>query len=196
MSAPAKQTLQQKYYAINAALNTFLKSQGARCPVIKFGVDPATLKTASKDQTVSRYPYMQAFILNPKPNAWTSRDAGIYTRFEYQLSFFTSPENELENDEDFFRPFQLARAAFSDVNFGVLLSVDTVTGKSVRIADVLDIREETSFHMVSGAPVPKAVLIVSMAAMCAYPSINIPDPTISTDIDNAWKFQENGAPFT
>ena len=177
------QTLQEKYYAINAALNAFMKARGVRCPVIKFGVDPATLKASSKDQTDSRYPYFQSFILNPKATAWTSDGGGIYARFEYQLSFFTSPENEFENDAALFLPFNLARMALSDVDQQVLCRVDE-DGNKLYIADLLDLQEKTDFSMVSGAPVPTGVLLAKFAAVCGYP-VHLPGPGISTDLDFA-----------
>lgn len=179
------QTLQEKYYAINAALNAFIKSKSVRCPVVKYGIDPATLKDSAKDQTNKRYPYFQSFILNPKATAWTSDGGGVYTRFEYQLSFFTSPANELENDAALFLPFNLARTALSDVELQVLRRVEN--GESVFIADLLDLREETNFGMVSGAPVPTGVLIARFATVCGYP-VRVPGPGISTDLDFALEF--------
>lgn len=179
------QTLQEKYYAINAALNAFLKAKGVRCPVIKYGIDPATLKNNSKDQTNNRYPYFQSFILNPKATAWTSDGGGVYTRFEYQLSFFTSPENEIENDAALFLPFNLARVALSDVNLQVLRRVSG--GESVFIADLLDLQENPDFSMVSGAPVPTGVLLAKFAAVCGYP-VHFDGPGISTDLDFALEF--------
>lgn len=180
------QTLQEKYYAINAALNAFIKARGVRCPVSKFGIDPATLKATSKDQTVSRYPYFQSFILNPKATAWTTDGSGIYTRFEYQLSFFTSPANELENDAALFLPFNLARMALSDVELQVLRRVDN-DGNSLFIADLIDLQEKTDFSMVSGAPVPTGVLLAKFTAVCGYP-VHLPGPGISTDLDFALEF--------
>lgn len=178
------QTLQEKYYAINAALNRYLKSYSVRCPVYKYGIDPATLKNDAKDQTVSRYPYMQTYVNNVRPQSWTKDSGGIYTRFEFQLSFFTSPENELENDMELFKPFDVARMAFSDIEAGALIRLDDGAASGVTIADLLSIREERDFRMVSGAPVPKAVLIAELAAVCGYP-VHTPDPGISTDLDNA-----------
>jgi len=181
----APQTITEKYYALNAALNAFLTAQGVNCPVIKFGVDPKTLQAVTKSQTVApRYPYMQSFIMNPRPSGWTSDAGGIYTRFEYQLSFFTSPETEIQNDTEQWLPYHLARMAFSDISLNVFLRIDENTEQTVTIADLLRLREDPSFSMVSGAPVPKAVMIAEMAAVCAYP-VRTPDPGISTDLDIA-----------
>lgn len=180
------QTLTEKYYALNAALNKFLKSYGVRSPVAKFGIDPATLKEKSKDQTApaSRYPYFQSFLLNPKATAWTTDRSGIFVRFEYQLSYFTSPDSELEKDSELFKPFHLARMAFSDVTLRAFLRVDDVTAESTTIADLMRLREEMGFSMVSGAPVPTAVLIAEMTAVCGYP-VSVADPGLSTDLDHA-----------
>lgn len=181
------QTLTEKYYALNAALNVFLAGYDVRCPVIQFGIDPARIPVNGKDQNARRYPYMQSFILNPKATAWTSDRSGIYTRFEYQLSFFTSPESEYENVSELFKPFHLARMAFSDISLNTFLRVDEDTGASCTIADLLRLREEPSFSMQSGAPVPKAVLIAEMATVCGYP-VHLPAPTISTDLNEIYNF--------
>jgi len=192
MSAPAikARTLIEKYYALNTCLSQFLKSRNAICPVVQFGVDPATIKASSKDQTVNRYSYIQTFILNPKVQSWTSHEGGIYTRFEWQLSFFTSPDNEFENMTELWRPYNLARMALSDISLGAFLSIDPLTGLSVSIADLLNVREELASSMVSGAPVPRAVMIAEMASVCAYPD-TVPDPGESTDLDLAISYNNN-----
>jgi len=182
----SRQTLQEKYFSINAALNRYIKSYSLRCPVIKCGVDPATLKDSARDQTSARarYPYLQSHLMNVNPTAWTSDRSGIYTRFEYQLSFFTSPDTEIENDSELFKPFDVARMALSDINTGALLLVDETTGAQSSIADLLSIREERNFSMVSGAAVPRAVLVAKLATVCGYP-VRTPDPGISTDLEDA-----------
>lgn len=174
------QTLIQKYYAINDALQNFLESKNVRCPVIKFGVDPATLKFKLKDQTVNRYPYIQTFIAKARSTAWTSDKSGIYTLFEFQLSFFTSPENEFENDVELYKPFYLAKIALSDIDLGVLKRIDDAATGGVMIANLQRIREENSFSMVSGAPVPKAVLIADFSCVCGYP-VDLPGVGLSTN---------------
>ncbi len=181
------QTLEEKYYAINSAVARFLQSKNVRCPVIAFGIDPATLKDSLKDQTSqnARYPYLQSFLLSATAQPWTTFAGGIYTRFEYQLSFFTAPQIELENQASLFLPFNLAKIALTDISLGALLSVDSTPENPVTIADLLRIREERSFHMVSGAPVPKAVIVAEFAAVCAYPSPAVTDPGRSTDLDHA-----------
>lgn len=192
MSAPPvkARTLIEKHYALNTCLSIFLKTRGVVCPVVQFGVDPATVKASSKDQTINRYSYIQTFILNPKPQAWTSYESGIYTRFEYQLSFFTSPENEFENMTELWKPYNLARTALSDISIGAFLTIDPATGSSVSIADLLNVREELAFGMVSGAPVPRAVMIAEMASVCAYPD-TVADPGESTDLDLAISYNNN-----
>lgn len=186
-----KMTLIQKFYAINTALNLFLRGQGVRCQVIKYGVDPATTKVTSNDQTSSRYPYMQTWIPDPpRPNAWTSRESGIYTRFKFQLNFYTAPEFEFENDALLYTPFNLARIAFSDVAMRVLMMTDP-EGNTFSIADVLKVHEPISFKMTSGSPVIQSVLLVEMATVCAYPEQAIlPDPGYATDLYDAiqWIF--------
>lgn len=176
-------TLMQRYYGINKALNDYLKSRAIDCPVIKYGIDPATIKAQSNAQTGFKYPYFQSYIRPVNPQAWTSSDAGTLTQFEYQLSFFTGPQDEFANDADKFIPFDVARNALSDVNIRLLATVD-IYGNRTTLADLLDVQHHYEFSMKTGQPVPAAFLIAKMRAVCAYP-ISIPDATLSTDIDNA-----------
>lgn len=180
------QTLEEKYYAINTGIARYLRTQNVRCPLLAFGINAATLKEESKDQTAakSRFPYLQSYLLSATSQPWTSQASGVYTRFEYQLSFFTAPQVEFENQAALFLPFNLAKMALTDISLGALLSVDSTPGNPVTIADLLRIREDRSFSMISGAPVPKAVLVAEFAAVCAYPVATF-DPGISTDLDAA-----------
>lgn len=185
------QTLREKYYAINTVLNNWLVANGIRSPVYKFGVDPSTIKAATRDQNGSRYPYFQSFLTPTNPTAWTLSAVGTYARFEYQLNFYTSPQSEFVNDAARFNPFFAAKMAFSDID-AKLLVVPTASGQGVTIADVLSVREEYDFGMASGAPVPTAVLLVSMAAIVAAPIIT-PDPGTSTDVESALELNDEPA---
>lgn len=175
-------TLLQRYYAINRALNAYLVAQGVNCPIIKHGIDPATLKATSKAQTTV-YPYMQSFLLNPKPTAWTSQTSGILTTFEYQLSFFTAPQDEFANDATLFTPFEVAKNALSDVNAKVL-TVTGYAGAETTLADLLDIKHHYEFEMKSGSPRPAAFMIARMRAVCGYAKA-VPEAELSTDIEGA-----------
>lgn len=180
-------TLQERYYKINEALNLFLKSKNVVCPVYKYGVDPATLNTSPNGQD-KKYPYFQSFLLNPKPQSWTTQKGGTYFTFEYQLSFFTSPRNEFQNDTIEWKPFELARIAFSDIDIDLLRIKPEGGGdpepNAATLADVLDVRTMIGFKMTSGAVVPSGVLLIKMAAVVGYP-IEITNPTEATNIDDA-----------
>jgi len=175
-------TLLQRYYAMNAALDKYLSDQQTNCPVIKYGIDPATLKTTFKDTRDSVFPYIQTHISNVRPVAWTSLDSGIMTEFDYQLSFFTSPADETVNDAAYFIPFEVARIGLTDVNRKVLSTFDT-DGNEYTIANILDLKFHYEFEMKTGSPVPAAFLIARMRAVCAYVAeAGIVNPTESTDL--------------
>lgn len=184
-------TLIQRYYKINEALNNYLKVRGTAlnftCPVIKYGIDRATLKSETKSQA-DKYPYIQTYVMNVSPVAWTSYESGILTDFEYQLSFFTSPRNEFMNDTDYFIPFDVAKNALSDINLQLLKTTDQL-GNVTTLADLQDVKFHYEFEMKSGSPVPSAFLIAKMRAVCGY----VIDPgyapaTMSTNLDNAIKY--------
>ena len=176
-------TLMQKYYAINSALNSYLISHGISCPVIKYGVDPATLVDETGPSPFSAYPYIQTYISNVTQQPWTSKEAGLFTTFDFQLSFFTAPDDEFINDADFFIPFEAAKLAFTDINARALQITDE-SGNSVMIADILSLRHHYEFDLVSGSPVPAAFLIAKMRTVCSY-AIETPDATDATNIDEA-----------
>jgi hypothetical protein len=160
-------TLQERYYGINKSVRKFLRDNGFDVPIYKYGIDPATAKDDLKSQA-KKYPYFQSFLIDPKPQSWTSFEKGRYTRFEYQLSFFTSPQTEFTNDGDLWKPFEAAQIAFSDAQSDVL-RIDPNDPDSSTYADVLDIRTKQDFGLVSGAVVPSGVIIVKLAAMIGYP---------------------------
>lgn len=186
---PEPLTLQERYYKINEALNNFFESQSLDCRVLKYGIDPATTKDNTNLQE-KKYPYFQSFLLNPKPQSWTDQQSGTYYEFEYQLSFFTSPRNETEDDIDEMRPFEIARIALCDIDLD-LLRIDPDDPSSGTYATVLDVKTPLSFKMVSGAVVPSGVLLVKMAAVVSYP-ITLPVVGDATNIDNAIVITENG----
>lgn len=167
-------TLNQKYYAINTAVNNYLSSKGIQCRVIKYGIDPATLKTDSNNNAQVKYPYMQSYINNPKEQPWTSEKLGILTDFEYQLSFFTGVRSEKTNDALFFYPFEVAKNVLGDVALNILDG----------IADIKSKEGPYKFDIKSGQAVPSAIMIYRMRAVCSYEAI-IPPAGRSTNIDAA-----------
>jgi len=164
----------EKYYAINTALNTYLKSKGITCPVLKYGIDPAAAKANKKDNVTNKYPYMQSYFSNIKETSWTSELNGIYTTFDYQISFFTAPDTEYTNDAKLFYPFEVAKNAMGDVQLNLLSG----------IASILRKKGHYESGMKSGQLVPAAFIIYSMATVCSYEAI-VPVPANATNIDNA-----------
>ncbi len=182
-------TLLQRYYAINQKLNEYLESKNVKCPIIKYGIDVAILKTRFRDQKEFTYPYMQTYIRQLTPHYWTSENAGILTEFEYQLSFFTSPDDEFINDTLHFVPFEAAKNALSDITVGLLETVDD-DGKETTIADLLSMQIHYEFEMRTGSPVPAAFLIAKFRAVCGY-ALDVPDATLATDIDDAVTYTQD-----
>lgn len=182
-------TLLEKYYAINKAIMAWMQGQSVYCPIVKYGIDPAVLKATFADQSLSLYPYFQTFISNVRPVAWTTKEAGILTEFDFQLSFFTSPEDETVNDSSKFTPFEMARIAFTDISLRVLEEIDDDTGESLPYASILSTNFHYEFEMKSGSPVPSAFMLARMRAVCSYPTnVIISDPGLSTDIFDGIEF--------
>lgn len=176
-------TLKQRYYGINAALNSYLVSKGQQCKVLKYGIDRATLKNSTSNQT-DKYPYLQTYVNNAKPVSWTNYENGVLTDFDFQISFFTSPATEFEKDDKLFEPFYIATNALSDARLKLLQT--TIGANVTTLADLISVRYTEEFGIVSGAPVPSAIFIAKMRAVCGY----VPDPSYvpvgySTNIDQA-----------
>lgn len=167
-------TINEVYQDINLKINNYLTGMNIECPVIQYGVDPANLKTDKRNIVAKTYPYFQSSINNIKEQAWTSNSSGIYTKFDYQLSFFTAPENEYSDDLKLFYPFEVVKNALSDVKLNLLKSTASITGKLW----------DFDFKMKSGQPVPAGVVIYKMIAVCSYVEA-IPEPGGATNIDSA-----------
>ena len=158
-------TLEERYYGINENLNKFLKSKYLDCPIYKYGIDPATLKSETK-ASEKIYPYAKTALTNINSNAWSSEESGHYTKFDFHVNFFASPKTEFEKDSDLFKPYNFIKLAFTDISKTVLQIVD---GDNITmLADILRISEMPGFGVISGAVTPSKILIVSMSAVCGY----------------------------
>jgi len=169
-------TLEETYYAINKALIDYLASQSITCPLLKYGVDPAVAKESKKDNQNNKYPYLQSYYQNVKQQSWTSNKSGIYTTFDYQLSFFTAPQTEYTNDSKLFFPFEISKNAMSDIDLNLLHNIAVI--KRTKIDHKSDMK--------SGQLVPAAFVVYEMGAVCSYKA-TIPDATQATNIDAAIK---------
>lgn len=182
-------TLMQRYYGINENLNKFLKTKySISCPILKYGIDVATLKTDTK-KAEKIYPYAMTSVNNITSNAWTSEESGHYTRFTFQVNYFTSPKTEFTNDSELYKSFEFIKLAFTDINKTVLQIVSGTgyEAKITMLADILRVSEMNGFGIISGAVTPNKILLVEMAAVCGYPE-SIGEPTMATDTKQALVF--------
>jgi len=169
-------TINEVYQDINLKINNYLLGLDISCPVIKYGIDLTNLKIDKNNIIEKTYPYIQTFIKNIKEQAWTSNGSGIYTKFDYQLSFFTAPENEYSDDLKLFYPFEVVKNALSDVSLNLLGSTASITEKL----------GDHEFNMKSGQPVSSRIVVYKMIAVCSYVKA-IPEPGTATNIDSAIK---------
>lgn len=167
-------TLNERYYAVNTALNTYLQSKGIQAQVIKYGIDPATLMKDQNNTSATKYPYFQSYITNIVEQPWTTQSTGIFTDFDYQLSYFAGPRSEKINDTKYFYPFEVAKNVLGDIDLNILDG----------IADIKAKEGPYKFDMKSGQPVASAIMIYHMRAQCSYEAI-IPPAGITTDLNSA-----------
>lgn len=180
-------TLMERYYGINKNLNKFLVANSVVCPVYKYGIDIATLKSNAK-QAEKIYPYAMTSVNNITTNAWTSEESGVYTRFDYQVNFFTSPKTEFTKDADLYDAFEFIKLALTDITKAVLQTFDLIENKITMLADILSLSELPGFTVTSGAIVPSMILIVKMAAVCGYPQV-IGGDGYAVDISKALSYE-------
>ena len=92
-------TINEKYYAMNEALNKALKAQSVTARVYKYGAVP---KNAS-------YPYFQSIYRVKNRQPFASSVSGVLMDFEYILNFFTAKKSDEANDAALFEPYEIAR---------------------------------------------------------------------------------------
>jgi hypothetical protein len=92
-------TINEKYYAMNTALNKALVLQNVSARVYKYGTVP-------KDTT---YPYFQTAYRVTYRQPFASSVSGVLTDFEYSLNFFTAKSSDEANDAALFAPYEIAR---------------------------------------------------------------------------------------
>lgn len=167
-------TINQKYYAINQRLSDQLYINGVACPVIQGGIDPATLKVDQSNTSSVRYPYVQTHMTNVDQQSWTSTESGIFTTFDYHLSYFTTPGNEFKNRSKYFYPFEVVKNLMSDIKINLLeglAAIQSTTGPF-------------EFELKSGQAVVSSVMIYRMWTVCSY-ALGVDPATLATDIDQA-----------
>jgi hypothetical protein len=92
-------TINEKYYAMNSALNKALVANGVSARVYKYGTVP-------KGAT---YPYFQSSYRVTYRQPFGSSVTGVLTDFEYSLNFFTAAASDEVNDAALFEPYEIAR---------------------------------------------------------------------------------------
>jgi hypothetical protein len=155
-------TIYEKYYAMNAALNTALMAQGITCPVYKYGTvaQPAT------------YPYIQTTFRTTKRQPNGSAESGTLLDFEFILNFFSAAGHERENDADLFIPYETARELIVDPNNPIWSG----------IANVLNHDETPEFKFKAGLVVLQKGLIFKCQSVVSHTMI---DATQYVDIEDA-----------
>lgn len=165
-------TFNQKYYAMNTALNRAMTGKGLACPVYKYGVvgQPA------------KYPYMQSTyrITKRQPNG--SAGSGTLIDFEYILNFFTAAKNERENDVKLFIPYEAARE----------LIVSPYLMVWAGIANVLNHDETPEFNFKGGLEIIQKGLIFKCQTVISH-IISITGEIV--DIDEAMEVVEDSINF-
>lgn len=141
-------TIYEKYYAMNAALNTALKAQSVICPVYKYG----TVAQPAK------YPYIQTTYRVQKRQPNGSAISGTLTDFEYTLNFFTAAANERANDETLFVPYETARE--------LIVSPDYLIWAN--IANVLNHDETPEFNFKGGLEILQKGLIFQCQTIVSH----------------------------
>jgi len=155
-------TINEKYYAMNAALNAALVNQGVICPVYKYG---------SVAQPVT-YPYIQTICRVTKRQPNGSALSGTLTDFEFILNFFTAAKHERENDAALFVPYEAARE--------LIVSPDYLIWAG--IANVLNHNETPEFNFHGGLGVLQKGLLFMCQTVVSHV---IADATKYVPIDDA-----------
>ena len=177
-------TLNEKYYAMNAALNTALIAQGITCPVFKYGsvVKKGAGYPEVDGQPVS-YPYIQTTYRVTKRQPNGSKTSGTLTDFEYTLNFFTAAAHERMNDAALFEPYETARELIVNPDFLIWRG----------IANVLNHDETPEFNFHGGLEVLQKGLIFKCQSVVSHvidfiPEI-VPDDEVMEVVEDAINFE-------
>ena len=143
-------TINEKYYAMNAALNKALQAQGLTARVYKYGTVP---KGAA-------YPYFQSIYRVTRRQPYGSSVSGVLTDFEYSLNFFTAAANDEGNDAALFEPYEIARE--------LITSPESFIWKN--IANILGHEETPEFHFKGGLEVLQRGLVIACQTVTTFVS--------------------------
>jgi len=164
-------TIYEKYYAMNAALNTALIARGVTCPVFKYG---SVVKSGpgypSVDGQPVSYPYIQTTFRVTKRQPNGTNASGTLIDFEYTLNFFTAARHERMNDAALFEPYETARELIVNPDFLIWRG----------IANVLNHDETPEFNFHGGLEVLQKGLIFNCQSVVSHVIDFIPE-YVSTD---------------
>lgn len=155
-------TIAEKFYAMNAAVQTFLNAQANGVKIYKYGRRPDAV----------RYPYFQSEYRVTTAQPFPTNESGRYTEFEYQLNYFTAAKNEDDNDAALFTVFEKVREGIGNPNYLILNPV----------AQVLKMTDAPEFRYKGGLEVIQRGLIIACRTVC---SNVLSDNTTAATIDNA-----------
>jgi hypothetical protein len=166
-------TLNEKYYAMNSALNTALVAHSIVCPVYKYG-------TVSQPD---KYPYIQTTYRVTKRQPNGSVKSGTLIDFEYYLNFFTAASHERQNDAALFVPYESARE--------LVVSPDLMIWSG--ITNVLNHDETPEFNFKGGLEILMKGLVFKCQSVV---SPVIADTGTTVPIDEAMQVIEGSINFT
>ena len=143
-------TINEKYYAMNAALNLGLVVQNQTARVYKYGAVP---KNAA-------YPYFQSSYRIIKRQPFSSSTSGTLMDFEYNLNFFTAKSSDEANDAVLFEPYEIARE--------LIMSPESFIWDG--IANVLSHDETPEFSVKGGLEVLQRGLVFGCQTVTSFVS--------------------------
>ena len=143
-------TINEKYYAMNAALNKALKAKSQTAQVYKYGAVPRDTK----------YPYFQSIYRVTRRQPFASSVSGVLMDFEYSLNFFTAAVSDEANDAKLFEPYEIARE--------LITSPESFIWDG--IANVYSHEETPEFHFKGGLEVLQRGLIFSCQTVTTFVS--------------------------
>jgi hypothetical protein len=141
-------TIEEKYYALNTALNVALKAKAINARVHKYGIVP----------NGKTYPYFQSTYRVTNRQPYAKKSTGVLTDFEYVLNFYTAAASEETNDAYLFIPYQAARE--------LITSPDSFIFNG--IANVLKHNETPQFDFKGGLEVLQRGLIFECQTVTTF----------------------------
>jgi len=154
-------TINEKYYAMNKALNKALVANSIVARVYKYGAVPKN----------GAYPYFQSFYRVIYRQPFASKASGVLTGFEYMLNYFTAAASDEANDAKLFEPYEIARE--------LITSPDSFIWDG--IANVLSHDETPEFNYKGGLEVSQRGLVFACETVTTFVSTISGGKEVTTD---------------